>query len=105
MSAMQRGQLVALASPALRPELRSYWPSKPADTWLLVADLLFTWPTGLVSAFRASSLPWPPLASGWKVNHLASMLTSSPSSARSSPCPVWTRPTCSWPHLQPSTRS
>jgi hypothetical protein len=48
---------------------------------------------------------WPLLASGWRGNHLPSLRTSSPSSARSSLCPVWTRPTCSWPHLRPSTRS
>ncbi len=39
MSAMQRGQLVALASPALRPVSRPCWPNRPAVTWLLVAAL------------------------------------------------------------------
>jgi hypothetical protein len=95
MSAMQRGQLVAWASPALRPEPRPCWPSKPAATWLLVADLLSTWPTGLESASKASSLPSPLLASGWRVNHLASLLTSSPSSARSSP--IYKELTCTFP--------
>ena len=80
MSATQRGQLVALASLALRPGHKPCWPSKPAATWLLEAALLFTWPTGLESASRDSSLPWPPLAEDWRVSHLASMLTSSPSS-------------------------
>ncbi len=56
MSAMQRGQLVALASPALRTELRPCWPSKPAATWLLVAALLGISLQGLLPALASAGL-------------------------------------------------
>ncbi len=46
-------------SSALRPGPRPCWPNRPAITWPLAAVLPSTWPTGWVSASRASSLSWP----------------------------------------------